>query len=737
MLNRLRAWLPQGRTLPEEVWERRHRVLLGLLWANAAGLFVYGIVQGYGVRHTFIDVALIILPGLFGTLVKSRHARAAWVSIGLITCAAVMVHLSKGLIEAHFYFFVLIVVLTLYEDWVPLLVALAYVVFHHGVMGTVAPETVYDHGDAVDHPWKWAGIHAGFVLAAAVAAIAAWRLNEDVRHRLTGVVASSGDAIVELDLDGLISAWNPAAAAMLGYSADEVVGEPVSILHSEGQSGELGNLVGAAVAERSTDPIETVLGTKDGDGVPVSLRVSPIRDVGERLIGTSLVARDIRDRRRAEAAKARAESYRAVQLEAAGILAESGTVEETMPRVLDALGRGFSWEVGVHWRLEEGLLNCAATWHLPNRRFDDVVADDFEARVEAVELDAGEGLLGHVVSAGEPAWMENVAADRTFPPGKTADELGIRGVVAVPLVREDEVIGVIEFFASSLKPPDAELMQTLSVISSQVGQFVARKQAEQEAERLKDEFFGLVSHELRTPLTSVIGYTDMLAKMEAEQLSQRGQKMVEVISRNAKRELRLVGDLLLLVRIEAGKFEIEHGEVDLPSVVEESVQAVTITAEQAEVVLSLQADPVPPFDGDAERIGQAIDNLLTNAIKFTPEGGNVEVRVSNQGDRAVVEVQDSGVGIPPEDQVRLFDRLYRASSATKNHVPGTGLGLTIVKAIAEAHHGRVEVESEAGKGSTFRIELPLTPVGSNGSNGAGALQGAATNGAGPAPARTA
>jgi PAS domain S-box-containing protein len=730
----LRAWLPEGRTLPEDVWERRHQALLVLLWGNAAGLFAYGLLQGFDLRHCFISAAFIVLPGLFGTLVESRHARAAWVALGFSTSAAVLVYLSHGVIEAHFYFFVLIVLLSLYEDWVPLLIALGFVAVHGGVMGTVDPQGVYDHGDAVAHPWKWAGIHAGFVLTAAIAAIAAWRLNEDVRNRLTGVVASSGDAIIELELDGVISAWNPAATGMLGYRSEEAIGQPVSILRADSERDDMDSLLAAAVAQGINPPMEAVLRTKDGEGVPVSLRVSPIRDIGGRPIGTSLVARDISDRRRAEAAKARAESYRGVQLEAAGVLAESGGVEETMPRVLEALGRGFSWEIGVHWRLEEGVMRCAAIWRLPNRRWDDVVADDFEARVRAFELTADEGLLGHVVTSGEPAWMENIADDRSFPPGKTADEVGVPGVVALPLVREDRVIGALEFFASGLKPPDSELMQTLSVISSQVGQFVARKEAEREADRLKDEFFGLVSHELRTPLTSVIGYTDMLAKLESEQLSQRGQKMVEVISRNARRELRLVGDLLLLVRIEAGKFEIEHGEVNLEAVVEDSVEAVKIAAEQAEVELSLQADRVPPFDGDADRIGQAIDNLLTNAIKFTPEGGEVVVRVSNDGDRAAIEVQDSGVGIPPEDQERLFDRLYRASSATKDHVPGTGLGLTIVKAIAEAHHGRVEVKSEPGEGSTFRIELPLTPAGSN---GAGTPREAATNGAGPAHARTA
>jgi PAS domain S-box-containing protein len=700
LLSRLRAWLPHGRTLADDVWDRRHRVLLGVLWANVVGLSIYGIAQGFDVRHTFIDVAFVALAALLGTLMKSRHARAAMVSFGLISAAAVLVHLSKGVIEAHFYFFVLIVALTLYEDWIPLLIAIGYVAFHHGVLGTVAPETVYNHGDAVDHPWKWAGIHAGFVLAAAAAAIAAWRLNEDVRFRLTGVVASSGDAIVELDLDGRISAWNPAASELLGYSVDEVLERSVGILTPEDQRDELSELLTAAAREGSSRSREITLRTKGGAEVPVSLRVSPIRDLHQRMLGTSLVARDMRDR-------ARTERYRGVQLAVSAALAESATVEEAMPQVLAALGEGLSWDAAVHWRLDGDVLRCESFWHVPGDELERL-----EHRVMQLERPVGHGALGQVVASREPSWVENVAEDR----GLAANGNGLAGlgIVTVPLVSEDAVIGVLEFFATHLGSQDGELMQTLSVISGQVAHFIGRKEAEDEAERLKDEFFGLVSHELRTPLTSVIGYTDMLAKLEADQLTDRGKKMVEVISRNAKRELRLVGDLLLLVKIEAGKFDIEHGEVDLGAVAQDSSEAVRVMAEQAEVELGVQADPIPPFDGDADRIGQAIDNLLTNAIKFTPEGGRVQLRVINQGGHAIVAVEDTGMGIPQEDQERLFERLYRASSATEGHVPGTGLGLTIVKAIAEAHGGHVEVESEPGEGSIFRIVLPLQPAGSNG-----------------------
>jgi PAS domain S-box-containing protein len=234
------------------------------------------------------------------------------------------------------------------------------------------------------------------------------------------------------------------------------------------------------------------------------------------------------------------------------------------------------------------------------------------------------------------------------------------------------------------------------------------EEAREEAERAKDEFFGLISHELRTPLTAVIGYADMLAKAEAGNLSDRGQKMVEVISRNAERQMRLVRDLLLLAKIETGDFELQPKTLDLAELARQAVEAAQPAAEAAGLELRLRADgELRPLTGDPDRIGQAIDNLLTNAIKFTPEGGAVTLCAATDGERALIEVEDSGTGIPLEEQGLLFDRSYRASGATENNVPGSGLGLTIVKAIAEAHGGSAAVESEPGHGSTFRLEFPL------------------------------
>jgi len=229
--------------------------------------------------------------------------------------------------------------------------------------------------------------------------------------------------------------------------------------------------------------------------------------------------------------------------------------------------------------------------------------------------------------------------------------------------------------------------------------------AERESERLKDEFFALVSHELRTPLTSIIGYLELVLD-EGEGISDESQRFLEVVARNAQRLLRLVGDMLFVAQVEAGRLSLTRVPVDLGQVAADSVEAARPGAERAGVELTHEAEALPSIVGDGDRFGQMIDNLVSNALKFTPSGGTVAVRVLDGGDHVRVEVADSGSGIPEAEQARLFERFYRTSGAIKGAVPGVGLGLTIVKTIAEAHGGTVELSSREGAGTTFTIRLP-------------------------------
>src|SRR6185312_10318314 len=165
-----RAWLPQGQMLPEHILRRRHRTIVWLLWMHVFGLTIFGLFMGQTVQHMAVEGMLMAGPAVMATSEwVGLRMRVAAASFGLITASAMLVHLSNGLVEAHFHFFVMIGVLTLYQDWMAFGIAIGYVVLHHGVVGVLAPEQVYDHADAIAHPWRWAMIHGAFVLAASVA----------------------------------------------------------------------------------------------------------------------------------------------------------------------------------------------------------------------------------------------------------------------------------------------------------------------------------------------------------------------------------------------------------------------------------------------------------------------------------------------------------------------------------------------------------------------------------------
>jgi signal transduction histidine kinase len=230
--------------------------------------------------------------------------------------------------------------------------------------------------------------------------------------------------------------------------------------------------------------------------------------------------------------------------------------------------------------------------------------------------------------------------------------------------------------------------------------------AERDSERLKDEVLALVSHELRTPLTSVVGYVDLVLD-GADELSPDVRRFLEVVERNARRLLRLVGDLLFVAQAEAGRMELARGEVDLGGIASDAVEAARPEAERQGATLLLDAEPVRPFVGDRDRCRQVLDNLIANAVKFAGPSGHIQVTVSERGESAVVEVADDGPGIPVEEQERVFERFARASNASERAAPGAGLGLTVVKAIVEGHGGEIGVLSTLGVGTTMRVSLPL------------------------------
>ena len=225
--------------------------------------------------------------------------------------------------------------------------------------------------------------------------------------------------------------------------------------------------------------------------------------------------------------------------------------------------------------------------------------------------------------------------------------------------------------------------------------------------RVKDEFVSSVSHELRTPLTSIRGYVDLL--LEQPGLDDESTQFLGIVSRNADRLDRLVADLLHTAQVDEGPMHVVRTRTDLSSVVRESVEAAQPVADVAGLDLDLEAPEHLWVMVDAQRIAQVVDNLISNAIKYTHQGG-VTVQVTEDLTRVEVAVSDTGIGIESRDRDRLFTRFFRARHAEEQSIQGVGLGLSITKSIVESHGGRIEVESEIGKGSVFRVRLPLDAV---------------------------
>jgi signal transduction histidine kinase len=290
----------------------------------------------------------------------------------------------------------------------------------------------------------------------------------------------------------------------------------------------------------------------------------------------------------------------------------------------------------------------------------------------------------------EEAYRRTMEGLRTNPDEQTFDEF------------EDSVTGrVYQGFTSPVLDDRGGFLGRLWTLRDVTQQ--------RELDRLKDDFVATVSHELRTPLTSMMGFLEMIREGEAGELNDEQKRFLAIVYRSSERLQRLVGDLLFVARLDANGLQLHFGEVQLGEIVREAVESSGALARSREVSLVAEVDSIPLVSGDKERLSQLVGNLISNALKFTPAGGSVVARVFEADGRAVVEISDTGIGIPKGEQSRLFQRFFRSSTATEQAIPGTGLGLVISRAIAEAHGGSISVTSATGEGTTFRVEIPLEP----------------------------
>jgi signal transduction histidine kinase len=264
------------------------------------------------------------------------------------------------------------------------------------------------------------------------------------------------------------------------------------------------------------------------------------------------------------------------------------------------------------------------------------------------------------------------------------------------------VVGVIELYSRRVRRRDRELLATLQAGCDQIGHYLGRARTQNEVRRRKDELLALVSHELRTPLTSIIGYLSLLDGPQDPAMA----RALTTINRNARRLGRLVDDLLFAARAEAGAFPLERRPTEVGEVLRGSVESLRQRANEVGVRLEFSGSGPATCDGDPDRLAQAFENLISNAIKFTGEGDWVIAHLDTEDERIVVRVSDSGPGIVPGGTESILEPFVQVPDEHGVVSAGAGLGLAITRAIVEAHDGTITVESDPGVGTTFTISLP-------------------------------
>jgi len=344
---------------------------------------------------------------------------------------------------------------------------------------------------------------------------------------------------------------------------------------------------------------------------------------------------------------------------------------------------------------------------------------EFVAALRAAPLRKGEGIMGRAAEMREPIQIPDITQPGAYQSSvrDTLIRFGYRAVLAVPLLREDQIIGSLTFIRKApgefpLKVVDVlktfATQSALAIQNARLFREIADKSAQLEAaSRHKSEFLANMSHELRTPLNAIIGFSEVLVNRMFGELNEKQDEYLKDIFASGQHLLSLINDILDLSKIEAGRMELELADFDLPSAIDNALIVVRERASRREITLGHSVDErLGPIRGDERKVKQVLLNLLSNALKFTPEGGRIDVSAAEHDGVAEIAVTDTGVGIAPEDQEAVFEEFRQVGTADKK-VEGTGLGLALSRKFIELHGGKIRVKSQVGHGSTFTFTLPM------------------------------
>jgi PAS domain S-box-containing protein len=514
---------------------------------------------------------------------------------------------------------------------------------------------------------------------------------EAQREWLDVTLGSIDDGVIASDANGCITYMNGSAAALTGWAPPEAAGRALAAVFQ---------VINERTRERVQDPAELVMRSgrivglanhsvlidRDGGEHPIADSAAPIRDAAGAIIGVVLVFRDVTEQRRAEEAIAEQREWLETTLASIGD-AVIATDEHAKVVFMNPIAEHLTG-----WSIDQARGR-------PCTEVFDIVNEDTRRTVE----NPATRVLKEGIIVGLANHTTLISLDGTERP---IDDSG-----APIRDKNGRTIGAVLVFRDIGDRRKAEAERRDAAVERErllTAERTARADAER-ANRVKDEFIAMVSHELRTPLNAILGWTQLMRQSPTNTgVIERG---LDVVSRNTRIQTQLISDLLDMSRIISGKLRLSIEEVDLPALIDNAIEAVHQPARNKGIAIHRELGAMPPIAGDPARLQQVIWNLLLNAIKFTPDGGSVLVRLRSVGGDAEITVADTGIGIRSEVLPHIFERFRQGNPTITRRFGGLGLGLAIAKHFVDLHGGSIRAESAGeGRGATFTIALPASVV---------------------------